>query len=407
MENIINILSQGNTTSTLIILSAIICIGTLVGKIKIGSLSIGIIAILFVGMASGIFFNKTGIAVNSTMTGIFKDFGLLLFIYTIGLQVGPSFFEGFKKGGFRLNLQAVAIVILGIVITLLISFFSDENPEMLAGIYSGSISSTPGLSAAQETISNLGRGNADAIAMGYAITYPIGVIIPILCCVVIRRVCKVKLNEEFVEKIDTNEKSLSVYNTKDEKTTGKTIIVIFAGILLGLGLGSISINIPINGFVVPMKLGNTGGALVVAIIISHTGTKLGWIDSSVTNNAGTKLLREVGIAIFLALVGLTAGSYIFEMNLIESVKWILYGLIIAILPTLIVGLFARLRHKTNFFTLMGMIGGATTDTPALAYANNVASNSNNGLPAAAYASVYPLTVFLRMVTAQILVLFIV
>ena len=403
MNSIIEHLTQSNSITTLLVISLTICLGTIIGRAKILSLRIGVIAVLFSGMILGIASNKYGIEFNADMASILKDFGLILFIYTIGLQVGPSFFAGLKKGGLRLNLQAVAIVALGLIITLLISIFNGEQLDMMAGIYTGAISSTPGLSAAQETVRNLGMGDADAVAAGYALTYPIGVIVPIVCCILIRHICKVQLDKETIHD-GANETTVIKSDTQTVCSSCKSILVLFGGILLGLFIGSIAINVTVKGVTVPIKLGYTGGPLVAAILIGHFGKKWGWIDNTTTNSAGMVMLKETGIAIFLALVGLTSGIKFFDISILNGTKWILYGLAIAIFPTLLVGLFVRLRHKTNYFTLMGLIGGATTDTPALAYANNIAAEHAEGLPAAAYAAVYPLTVFLRIVTAQLFVL---
>ena len=392
-----------NIIATLLIIALTICLGTIIGKVKIMSLRIGVIAVLFSGMILGAACGKFGIGFNADMAIILKDFSLFLFIYTIGLQVGPTFFHSLKKGGLRLNLQAVAIVALGLVITLLISALNGEQLDMMAGIYTGAISSTPGLSAAQETVRNLGTGDADAVAAGYALTYPIGVIVPIVCCILIRHICKVQLDKENFQ--DRADKTPDIKpNSKAASSSGKSVFILFGGVLLGLFIGSIAINVTLKGVTIPLKLGCTGGPLVMAILIGHFGTKWGWIDNTVTNGAGMSLMREMGIAIFLALVGFTSGSKFFDISILSGAKWILYGLAIAILPTLLVGLFVRLRHKTNYFTLMGLIGGATTDTPALAYANNIAAEHAEGLPAAAYATVYPLTVFLRIITAQLFVL---
>lgn len=406
MNHVFEFAMKDSSTITLVMLSMTICLGIAIGKIRIRSFSIGVIAILFVGMLTGVLCNRLGLQLNASMTNVLKDYGLIVFIYSVGLQVGPSFFDRLKKGGLMLNLQAVAIVVLGVIVTILISIFGSERLDMMAGVYSGAISSTPGLSSALETVNRLCLGDADAVAAGYALTYPIGVIAPILCCIFIRRICKVNLDYE----------KGSTHNHMDDKTTqtaannksrniiDKSTLVVFAGFFIGLLLGSVAINVPIKGIVIPLKLGSTGGPLVIAILISHFGTKWGWIDSSVTNGSGMMMLREMGIAIFLALVGLTSGSKFLEISILDGFKWVFYGILIAFLPTLLVGLIVRLRHKTNYFTLMGLIGGATTDTPALAYANNMAAEHADGIPAAAYATVYPLTVFLRIVTAQLFVL---
>lgn len=403
MESIIEHIFNDDTTSTLVLLSLTICIGLFIGKIRIKSFSIGVIAILFSGMTIGIFCNNYNVMINEYMSNVLKDLGLLMFIFTLGLQVGPSFFSGLKKGGLLLNLHAISIVILGMIITILISSFGGESFDTMVGVYSGAISSTPGLSAAQETVKNLGTGNADAVAAGYAITYPIGVIVPIVCCIIIRRICKVHLEEETSHTVNSKG-SCADRKSKPTRTIGKTVLILFGGILVGLLLGSLSTTVTIKGMMVPLKLGHTGGSLVTAILIGHFGTKWGYIDNSVTNNAGTSMLREVGLSIFLALVGLSAGCRLCDISILSGVKWILYGIAISIFPTLLVGIFVRQRHKTNYFILMGLIGGATTDTPALAYANNMAAEHAEGVPAAAYATVYPLTVFLRIITAQVFVL---
>lgn len=142
MQHIIEYLVQSNSTTTLLMIAITICVGTIIGKVKIMSLRIGVIAVLFSGMILGIVCGRLGIGLNADMTGILKDLGLILFIYIIGLQVGPSFFAGLKKGGLRLNLQAFVIVVLGLVITLLISEFDGVQPDMMAGIYSGPFSRT-------------------------------------------------------------------------------------------------------------------------------------------------------------------------------------------------------------------------------------------------------------------------
>ena len=116
------------------------------------------------------------------------------------------------------------------------------------------------------------------------------------------------------------------------------------------------------------------------------------------------MLRELGISLFLASVGLSAGGSFVQTIMDGGYMWVVYGLVITMLPVLTVGLFARRHLKVNFYTLMGLAGGASTDTPALAYANSVANNPANSLPASSYATVYPLTVFMRIFTAQMMVM---
>ena len=177
------------------------------------------------------------------------------------------------------------------------------------------------------------------------------------------------------------------------------IFTMFIGILLGILLGSIPFALP--GMSVPMKLGLAGGPLIVAILLSRFGYKIKVI--TYTSSAANLLLREVGICLFLASVGISAGSGFADTVFnATGATWVLYGFLITFIPLLIVGIIARAKFNINYFTLMGLLSGGTTDPPALAYANKTA---NNDSPAVAYSTVYPLTMFLRVITAQLLILF--
>ncbi len=397
MNTLYQFFAQGGTSATLIILSLTICLGLMLGKIKIMGFSLGITNVLFVGIV----LSAIGVATNNELIGLMKDLGLVLFIFTVGLQVGPSFFSNFRKGGLQLNLLAVAIVVLGVVTTVMISILSGETLDVMAGVYSGAISSTPGMSAAQQAVNCTGIGSADVIANGYAVTYPIGVVGPIICCILIRNICKVSLEQEpvcLMEPIDSE--PLNTVGSQ-ENTVGKSLVVVFVGMGLGVAIGSIAIPV---GLSVPLKLGLAGGPLIVAILIGHFGTKKGIINREVTSGTSMSMLRELGISLFLASVGLSAGGCFIQTILDGGYMWVVYGMAITMLPVLTVGLFARRYLKVNFYTLMGLAGGASTDTPALAYANSVANNPANSLPASSYAIVYPLTVFMRIFTAQMMVM---
>lgn len=397
METLTEFLKQGGTAATLIILSLTICLGLMIGKVKIKGISLGITFVLFVGIA----LSAMGVAIDHKLVGLMKDLGLVLFIFTVGLQVGPSFFASFRKGGLQLNLLAVAIVALGVVTTVMISKLSGETLDVMAGVYSGAISSTPGMSAAQQAVNSTGIGSADVIANSYAVTYPIGVVGPIICCILIRSICKVRLEQEPVNVVEPVESAPLNTVGNQENAVGKSLMVVFIGMCLGVAVGSIAIPV---GLSVPMKLGLAGGPLIVAILIGHFGTKRGFIDQNVTSGTSMSMLRELGISLFLASVGLSAGDSFVQTIMDGGYMWVVYGLIITMLPVLTVGLFARRRLKINFYTLMGLAGGASTDTPALAYANSVANNPANSLPASSYATVYPLTVFMRIFTAQMMVM---
>ena len=176
------------------------------------------------------------------------------------------------------------------------------------------------------------------------------------------------------------------------------LIPIFVGIFLGVVLGSVPIMFP--GIPQPVKLGLAGGPLVVSILISRFGPHYKLV--TYTTMSANLMLREIGIALLLACVGLGAGEgFVHTVLYEEGYHWIGYGFIITVLPLLIVGIIARKVLKVNYYTLMGVSAGAMTDPPALAYSNGVAGND---MPSVGYATVYPLTMFLRILTAQLLIL---
>ena len=176
------------------------------------------------------------------------------------------------------------------------------------------------------------------------------------------------------------------------------MFTIFIGIFMGIVLGSIPLALP--GMSVPMKLGLAGGPLVAAILIGRYGHKIKLV--TYTSSSANLMLRELGICLFLASVGLAAGAN-FANTVFNGTgaKWVLYGFLITFIPLIVVGCVARAKFKLNYCTLMGLISGSTTDPPALAYANKTAGND---APAVAYSTVYPLTMFLRVVTAQVIVM---
>lgn len=176
------------------------------------------------------------------------------------------------------------------------------------------------------------------------------------------------------------------------------MFTMFIGIFMGIIVGSIPIMIP--GMSVPMKLGLAGGPLIVAILLGRYGYKMKLV--TYTSSSANLLLRELGICLFLASVGIAAGGDFAETVFnAQGARWVLYGFLITLLPLIVVTTLARGKFKLNYCTLMGLVAGSTTDPPALAYANKTAGND---APAVAYSTVYPLTMFLRVITAQILIL---
>lgn len=537
---------QTSLASTLILYSFVIAVGILLGKIKFGGVSLGVTFVLFVGIVMG----QLGYEVNSSVLQFVREFGLILFIFAIGLQVGPAFFSSFKEGGVKLNLLAVTGIALSVVIVLAIHFITGTPMEQLVGVMSGAITNTPGLAAAQQAVNGTHPEMVNTMAMGYAAAYPLGVIGIILTMFIIKWVCKIKIDKEIEEINAETENSqlkpfMASFEMTNERLEGITIlklhdiisanfvvsrmmtpdgeiiiptsstqlhqgdklfivmtasdlpkfiavigeeiemdwesvspsevvsrrivitkshyngvalgslrlhngyrlnctrvnragvdllaspalrlqigdritvvgqladinrladklgnsmkrlnqpnlVTIFVGIILGILIGSIDV-----GF--GMKLGLAGGPLVVAILLSRFGYRFKLV--TYTSSSASLMLREIGICLFLASVGIAAGNgFIEKVFNTTGMWWVIYGFIITVVPLVIVGLIARIGCKINFLTIMGLLSGGCTDPPALAYANN---STGNDAPAVAYSTVYPLTMFLRVVAAQSLIL---
>ncbi|MDE5829064.1 MAG: putative transporter [Duncaniella sp.] len=213
MEWLLKLLGPGNMelASTLVLYSFVIAAGVFLGKIKVGGVSLGVTFVLFVGIIMG----HLGYVVNPEVLKFVREFGLILFIFSIGLQVGPGFFSSFKHGGILLNMLAVLIILLNVAIVLII-FYIDGNTSItaLVGVMSGAVTNTPGLAAAQQT-----AGSPEAInlmAMGYAAAYPLGVIGIILSMFVVRILFKIKPEEE-----------VAAINQEAENSTSKPLILSF------------------------------------------------------------------------------------------------------------------------------------------------------------------------------------
>ncbi len=553
MDWINELLFGTSVAHAIFVLALVISFGILLGRIKIFGISLGITWILFVG----IFLGHLGLGIDEHILHFIKEFGLILFIYSIGMQVGPSFFASFKEGGLTFNMLAAGVVFLGVITTYIIHLITGLPIATMVGILSGAVTNTPGLGAAQQTYFDATGTNDPSIAMGYAVAYPLGVVGIITCLILYRFIFRINVDKEnlsidnssaskmteaqvfslvvknpaifnktvheikglidkdFVfsrlshkdsnsievpqpttvlkegdkvlvvtnlqnietiealigEKIDMDKNKwneldaqlisrrinvskaeingkaigqlklrnlfdvnitrinragvdlvadprlqlqlgdrVTVVGTAEsiknvEKFLGNSLkrlrepnlVFIFIGIALGVLVGSIPFAFP--GIPQPVKLGLAGGPLIVAILISKFGPKYGLV--TYTTMSANLMLREVGIALFLACVGLSAGEGFVDTIVNGGYVWIGYGFIITVVPLLVIGTIGRKIFKINYFTLMGLIAGSMTDPPALSYANAIAGND---VPAVGYATVYPLTMFLRVITAQIMIL---
>ena len=551
MDWLVNLFTANSIAHAVLILGLTIALGLLLGRIKFGSVSLGITWVLFVGIVLSHF----GLGIDPEICHFVKEFGLILFVYSIGLQVGPGFFSSLKEGGVTLNSLAVLIILLGCVTCYTIHLITGEDLTTMIGVLSGAVTNTPGLGAAQQTISDTIADSAETtnrLATAYAVAYPLGVVGIIVSMLLIRYLFRIKLDREkvlaersnapktvridlkvsnkgiigkkiediahitrskfvvarmirdgkqeiasgdtelregdimrvvisnrdvelvesligesvqlddkewqtsasnlekrriLVTKSGINGKHISDLHIRESYNVtitrvvragielvatyelrlqmGDVVVVvgrkndldqvaailgnsvrrldhpnllpIFIGIFLGVLLGSIPIMLP--GVPLPVKLGLAGGPLVVAILMARYGPNYKLV--TFTTNSANMMIREVGISLFLAAVGLGAGEGFVDAIADGGYWWILYGVAITMLPLLITGILARKVFKLDYFSIMGLMSGAMTDPPALAYANSVSTNDRS---AVAYATVYPLTMFLRIFTAQILAL---
>ena len=543
----------GGVAHSVMILSLVISLGLLLGKIKVANISLGLTWVLFVGITFGYFcFN-----LDEHLLHFLKEFGLILFVYSLGLQVGPSFFSSFGKGGLRLNMLAISTIAISIVVTVILFYTTGTPITTMAGILSGAVTNTPGLGAAQQANSDLNGIDDPSIAASYAAAYPIGVIGAILIFLLLKYILRIHTgkeeeaakrglgateeltvrpfsvcvkNEQIVGRtvrqiaeisqrdfvisrmfvdgassptdvingstvLNLNDKLLITAAPRDieaiiaclgEPTTvdwekcdkghisrrilitrpeinGKTLAQLrirslfganithvyrsgvelvaaphlqlqmgdkvtvigselaishtekrlgnsikrlnipnLIPIFLGIALGCLVANIPfyLPGIQAPLKLGLTGGPLVVAILIGFLGPKFHLITyNTISSNL---MIREIGLCIFLACVGLGTGKEfigtVFNGNGLAMVG---YGAIITMLPLLIGGLIGRYAFHLNYYTLIGVLAGANTNPPALRYANDLTASDS---PAVAYSTVYPFAMFLRIITIQIVIL---
>ena len=267
MDFITDLLLPGNTSiaSTLVLYSFVIAAGIYIGKMRIAGVSLGVTFVLFVGILMGHF----GYVVDNDVLKFVREFGLILFIFSIGLQVGPGFFSSFKKGGMRLNFLAVLVIVLNVAIVLGIYYFGNVHDiSALVGVMSGAVTNTPGLAAAQQAVSQMAGGaeQANIMASGYAAAYPLGVVGIILSMFIVKWIFRIRTEDEIKQiELEQEDSHLKPYFMTVEVTNklvdGKTMVELH--------------DIVNTNFVVS-RLMSTDGTLVIpkSSTTIHTGDKL-------------------------------------------------------------------------------------------------------------------------------------
>ncbi len=406
MDFITELLFGSSIGHVILVLAFTIALGVTLERVKFFGISLGMTWVLFVGIITAHFGSQYTTSnegfINHHILHFVKEFGLVLFVYAIGLQTGPNFMKSFKASGLKMNLLALIAVSLNVIVALIIYFITSLDISAIVGILSGAITNTPGLGAAQAVSAELSNGIANPlIASGYAITYPLGVIGIITSIIIIRFIFNIDLEKEKVrakieEDLLNKQENNPITNISEHKELN--LAAIFVGILFGIILGSIPI--PIYGMPKPVTLGLAGGPLVVSIVMAAWLGKKLHLEANATSSA-IMLMREIGIALFLACVGLSAGETFMQTIAENGLSWVGYGVLITMIPLLTIGVIGFRLFKIDYCTLMGLIAGSTTDPPALAYSNDIAKNNK---PSNGYATVYPFTMFLRIMTAQLVIL---
>lgn len=373
-------LHRTNPTAQAIAILSLVCVaGMSLGGVTFRGVKLGTSGVLFAAILVGSFVEP----IDHHTLEFVKELGLILFVFCIGMQLGPGFFSSLRQAGLKLNLLALAIILLGAVMAAGLGSLLRIDGAAVLGIFSGASTNTPSLGAAQQTLATLPGVSAERAvlpALAYAVSYPVGVLGIIGTLLVLKSWFRVDVERE-----------------SSVQALGETHFVpLFVGICVGIVLGTLPI--PIQGLTQPLRLGLAGGPLIVAILVGRLG-RIGRLVWYMPRNASLAF-REFGIALFFASVGLLAGpSFFGTVCSTTGLLWLAIGAFVTIAPLVMVGFFARKALTTNYVTLAGLLAGAMTDPPALAFANGICRSE---APALAYATVYLLTMLLRIMTAQIL-----
>lgn len=388
MEWFNNLFVGTDVSHSMFVIALVIVVGLAFGQIKIHGISLGITWILFVGILCG----HLGFALTPEVGHFAKSFGLILFVYAIGLQVGPGFFSSFRNGGVKLNLLAAGGIVLADVLCVAMGALTGTDRFAMIGILNGAVTNTPGLGAAQQAYGDLTGGAAQAdLSSGYAVAYPLAVVGLIGGIILMRLPFRRRMAGADYRACLAAKPALV-----PESGAAPNVFIIFLGIVLGVVLGSVPI--PVPGMAVPVKLGLAGGPLIVAICLSAFGPRI-HLSTYITPSSNM-MLQQVGIALFLATVGIDAGEGFVATLCGGGWRWVLYGLVITVVPVCVVAAVAYYLCHVSFYSIAGLLSGTLTDPPALAYSNSICPSREVSM---AYSTVYPLSMFLRIVSAQLLV----
>lgn len=470
MELLDKLFITHGAVQAVIVLAITIGLGILLGRIKIFSVSFGIGGILF----SGIILGHFGLSLDPKTLVFIREFGLILFVFAIGIRVGPTFLESLRDQGLKLNLMSVFIVLSGAALAVGCFFVFNLSIPQTAGLFSGAVTNTPSLGSANEAWTQVG-GSPQAVAeglkvigMAYAVAYPFGIFGIILTMMLLKGIFKINVAGELAQiaaahpahhvredqavrqllvsrsavigknladilpagleplavaragseyaynglwklrledRIIVADKNQELIDTlarelgnNPKSLDHPQMLSIFVGIFFGVLIGSIPVMVP--GLPTGLKLGVAGGTLLTAIFLGRVQRFCGltWHMTTGAND----LMREIGILLFMACVGLYAGTgFVETVTHGPGLTWMGIGAIITFVPLFLAAMICRACWKINFPSICGMLAGCMTDPPALAFAMQYYGGE---ITASAYSTVYPLTMILRILMGQLLVL---
>lgn len=373
-------------------------LGYLVGGIKIKGISLGTAGVLLVALVYGVVLSyfpsfKIGDKVinlyNATIKSNYSfisNIGTALFVTAVGLIAGPKFFRTLNKNSLAYILNGLLIIVIGgITAWLFLLFDKNLSKEMVVGLLTGGLTSTPGLSSAKEVAQN-----QDAVVAGYGIAYLFGVLGVVLFVQIVPRILKVDIEKERETYVAVNAVQIPEAKPGLVKLDPYGFFPFFIAIALGSIIGSF--HIPGINF----SLGTSGGTLVAGLIIGHFG-RIGKIDCRVTKDA-LNFFRELGLVLFLIGAGVPGG-----INFIEHVKltYFIYGAVMTVVPMVAGFLVAKYVFKLSIFNNLGSITGGMTSTPAL---GTLISTTGTDEVASAYAATYPIALVSVVLLSKLIIL---
>lgn len=547
------------TIITILCICITCCVGIFIGSLKFRGIGLGVGGVLFAGLFAGWMLDKYAVHIPADVLAFLKEFGLIMYLYSMGLAVGPNIFQALRKNGMILNAMSLGVTALGALLTFAVFKFGRISLPEVLGLYAGSVTSTPALGAAQQILGELGFDAAQITQSGfaYAIGYPVGIVSCITVFILLKLIFRVKITDEvakyeaskagndphmqgfnvlvnnpgfdgleigdflkmihysmtisrmkrgdeyivphehtklqmgdillifgprkifqevsFLFKMDpdhdlmeesakqiqsqnllvTNQKcvgkplkkvlgdkrhhwvisrvirnGISLPPTPDLKLAFADQVVVvgkqadtaalirylgnnqarandtrfipyFLGMIAGILLGLVPLHIP--GIDAPIKLGTSGGPLIVAVILSCRGSvgNIIFYTPAYVLNA----FRFLGLLLFLTVVGLASGpGFVRLVAGTQGLYFIGMGILITSIPMLVVGIVTRMTKKMDYLSLCGGLSGCNTCVPSMTFVANMA---NTDAPAIGYATAYPVTIALRVISAQVLALMLV